>query len=113
MPVKVSPDAVVRIGDIGVLRPSFKDPEGLARINGRPAIALEVPKRTGENIIETIEEVRAVVERVRRTEKRATPSCVAPDGETGRWTRFILLVPLVLKGKSLFKSKYTCRSRRR
>ena len=67
MPVKVSPDAVVRIGDIGTLRPSFKDPEGFARINGRPAIALEVSKRTGENIIETIEEVRAVVERTRQS----------------------------------------------
>jgi multidrug efflux pump len=66
MPVKVSRDAVVRMGDVGVLRPTFKDPEGFARINGRPAIALEVSKRTGENIIETIEEVRATVERARR-----------------------------------------------
>ena len=66
MPVKVSRNAVVRLGDVGVLRPTFKDPEGFARINGRPAIGLEVTKRTGENIIETIEEVRAAVERARR-----------------------------------------------
>ena len=65
MPVKVSGDAVVRFRDIGVLRPTFKDPEGFARINGQPAIALEVSKRTGENIIETVEEVRALVERER------------------------------------------------
>lgn len=66
MPVKVSGDAVVRIGDIGVLRPTFKDPEGFARINGQRAIALEVSKRTGANIIETIEAVRASVEQARR-----------------------------------------------
>ncbi len=66
MPVKVSGDAVVRFRDIGSLRRTFKDPEGLARINGRPAIALEVSKRSGQNIIETIEEVRAVVEAERR-----------------------------------------------
>ena len=67
MPVKVTPDAVVRVRDIGVLRPTFKDPEGFARINGRPAIALEISKRSGENIIDTIEQVRATVERARQT----------------------------------------------
>ncbi|MEE9210922.1 MAG: efflux RND transporter permease subunit, partial [Kiloniellales bacterium] len=67
MPVKVSPEAVVRMRDIAILRPTFKDPEGFARINGRPALALEVSKRTGENIIETIERVKATVERARRS----------------------------------------------
>ncbi len=66
MPVKVTPEAVVRVRDIAVLRPTFKDPEGFARINGRPAIALEVSKRSGENIIETIEQVKATVERARQ-----------------------------------------------
>ena len=62
MPVKVSGDTAIRFRDIGVLRATFKDPQGFARINGRPAISLEVSKRVGENIIETIESVRAAVE---------------------------------------------------
>ena len=66
MPVKVSGDAVVRFRDIGTLRRTFKDPEGFARINGQPSLALEVRKRTGENIIATIEEVRALVEAERQ-----------------------------------------------
>ncbi len=66
MPVKVNEDAVVRFRDIGVLRRTFKDPAGFARINGQPAISLEVSKRTGENIIATIEQVREVVETRRR-----------------------------------------------
>ncbi len=66
MPVKVSGDAVVRFRDIGTLRRTFKDPQGFARINGEPALALEVRKRTGENIIATIQQVRAVVEAERR-----------------------------------------------
>ncbi len=66
MPVKVSGDAVVRFRDIGTLRRTFKDPEGFARINGQPALSLEVRKRTGENIIATIEQVRAVVEAERQ-----------------------------------------------
>ncbi|MEM7225449.1 MAG: efflux RND transporter permease subunit [Pseudomonadota bacterium] len=65
MPVKVAGDAVVRFRDIAQLRRAFKDPEGFARINGRPAVALEVTKRTGENIIETISRTRAVVEAAR------------------------------------------------
>ena len=66
MPLKVNGDAVVRFRDIGTLRRTFKDSEGFARINGKPALALEVTKRTGENIIETIEQVRAVVENRRQ-----------------------------------------------
>ncbi len=66
MPVKAEGDSVVTFGDIGTIRPTFKDREGFARINGQPAIALEVSKRVGSNIIETIEQVRAVVEGERR-----------------------------------------------
>ncbi len=66
MPVKVNGDAVVRMRDIAVLRPTFRDPQSFARINGQPAIALEVSKRTGENIIETIARVREVVEAERQ-----------------------------------------------
>ncbi len=62
MPVKVDGDAVVSIGDIATVRRTFKDPDGFARVNGYPALALEVSKRTGENIIDTIERVRATVE---------------------------------------------------
>ncbi|RDD61334.1 efflux RND transporter permease subunit [Ferruginivarius sediminum] len=65
MPVKVSGDAAVTFADIGTLRRTFKDPETFARINGERGIALEVSKRTGENIIETIEQVRATVEKGR------------------------------------------------
>jgi multidrug efflux pump len=62
MPVKSFGDSVVTFRDIGTIRPTFKDREGYARINGQPAIALEVSKRVGSNIIETIERVRTVVE---------------------------------------------------
>ncbi len=61
MPLKVHENAVVRIGDVADVRRTFKDPEGYARINGETAIGLEVSKRSGENIIETIEAVREIV----------------------------------------------------
>lgn len=61
MPLKVSGDAVIRVKDVATLRRTFKDPESVARIDGLPAIGIEVSKRAGENIIETINDVRALV----------------------------------------------------
>ncbi|HET9346655.1 MAG TPA: efflux RND transporter permease subunit, partial [Candidatus Limnocylindrales bacterium] len=72
LPVKVEGDRVVTLGDVATVQRTFKDPEGFARVDGRPAIALEVSKRIGANIIETIEQVRAVVER----EQQSWPEAV-------------------------------------
>jgi len=61
LPIKVNGDAVVRVGDVATVQRTFKDAISYARVNGRPAVAIEVKKRLGENIIETIEAVRATV----------------------------------------------------
>lgn len=61
LPVQVLGDAVVRLRDIAEVRRTFRDPDGFARVNGEKALAIEVVKRTGENIIGTIEQVRTVV----------------------------------------------------
>ncbi|MDH5410945.1 MAG: efflux RND transporter permease subunit, partial [Alphaproteobacteria bacterium] len=62
LPVKVEGNAVVTLGDIATVQRTFRDADGFARVNGHPALALEVSKRAGENIIDTIAEVRDVVE---------------------------------------------------
>jgi len=62
LPVKVKGDAVVTLGDIGEVRRTFYDATVYARYNGEPAISIDVKKRTGENIVDTIKRVRAVVE---------------------------------------------------
>ncbi len=62
MPVKVSGDRVVTFGDVAVLQRTFKDPTGFARINGEPAVVLEVSKRSGANILETVAKVRALMD---------------------------------------------------
>ncbi len=66
LPIKAHGEGVVTLKDIAEIRKGFKDPTGFARVDGRPSVALEVSKRTGENIIETIEKVRAVVEHERQ-----------------------------------------------
>ncbi|MEX0694951.1 MAG: efflux RND transporter permease subunit [Rhodospirillales bacterium] len=65
MPVRTEGDSVVTLGDIAEIRRGYKDPDTFARVDGHPAIALEVSKRTGQNIIETVEAVRATVEAAR------------------------------------------------
>lgn len=65
MPLSVSGDSAITVGDIAEIRRTFKDPENFARLNGERAVAIEVVKRVGENIIDTIENVRSVVEEER------------------------------------------------
>ncbi|WP_404375092.1 efflux RND transporter permease subunit [Vreelandella aquamarina] len=58
MPVKVDKDRVVTFGDVAWIHPTYKEAEGFARIDGQPAVVLEISKRAGANIIATIEAVR-------------------------------------------------------
>jgi len=62
MPLMVDGDAVVKIRDIAVVKRTFKDAKTYARVNGKSALALEISKRTGENIIDTITNVKAIVD---------------------------------------------------
>ncbi len=65
LPVKAEGDRVVTFADIAVGRRTYKDPHSYARVNGKPTVALEITKRIGTNIIETIEAVKAAVEKER------------------------------------------------
>ncbi len=62
MPVKSDGSSVVTLGDLVQVRRGYKDPLTFARVNGEPAVTLEVSKRIGANIVETIDAVRAIVE---------------------------------------------------
>jgi multidrug efflux pump len=61
LPIMVSGDSMVRFSDVAIASRTFKDPVAFARVNGQPAVTLEVTKRIGTNIIDTIAEVRRLV----------------------------------------------------
>lgn len=61
MPVKVEGDTVITFDDVATISRTFKDPDGYARVNGQPALALEISKRIGANIIETNQAIRDLV----------------------------------------------------
>ena len=57
-----SGDGAVTLGDVAEIRKTYKDTESFARVNGRPAVALQVKKRIGENVLEINEKVRLEAE---------------------------------------------------
>ena len=61
LPVKVRGDTVVTFADVATVRRTFEDPTGFARIDGQPALALEIKKRAGANVIETVEAVKLAI----------------------------------------------------
>ena len=61
IPIKQSGEGVVTLGDVAEIRRTFKDPSTYTRVNGQPAISLEVVKRLGTNIIENNTAVRETV----------------------------------------------------
>src|SRR5262245_47649478 len=61
IPVVASGAAAVTLLDIAQVKPTFKDATSVTRVNGRPAMTIEVSKRTGANLIETVDAVKYIV----------------------------------------------------
>ena len=55
----------VYLRDVAQISDSHKDPLTMSRIDGRPSVTLAVIKRSGENIIEVCDQVKAAVEELR------------------------------------------------
>lgn len=62
LPVKKNGERVVTLGDLAEIRLTFEDRTGTARFNGERTVALQVVKRKGFNILNTVDEVRRAVE---------------------------------------------------
>lgn len=62
LPIKVDGDRVITFEDVSTVRRAYKDPNSFARLNGERSVSLEIKKRSGENIINTVDKVKALVE---------------------------------------------------
>lgn len=63
--IRTNPNgSVIRISDLGTVRKGFKDSDTYAQFNGQSSVSVEISKRQGENIIETIDKVRSLVDDV-------------------------------------------------
>jgi multidrug efflux pump len=62
IPIRAKGDRMITLADVAQVRRTFVDRTGYATFDGAPAIGVEITKRLGANIVETIEGARAVVE---------------------------------------------------
>lgn len=62
LPIVAGPNAVVRAQDLATIRSTHKDAETITRLDGQPAIAIEVKKRTGANLVDTVVMVKALAD---------------------------------------------------
>ncbi len=62
LPVISTDKAIVLARDIATIRPTYKDAQTITRLDGVPAVAIEVSKRTGANLIKTVDEVKVITE---------------------------------------------------
>ncbi|WP_170325340.1 efflux RND transporter permease subunit [Ruegeria arenilitoris] len=58
LPVKVNGDRVVTMGELAQINYTFEDREGTARFDGESTVALQVVKRKGFNLIDTVAQVK-------------------------------------------------------
>lgn len=61
LPIKRNGDRLITVGDIGEVRRTFKEARRITRFNGQPAFSIDVVKRSGANILDSVKEVRAAV----------------------------------------------------
>ena len=61
IPVKVSKDAIVTLGDIATIKRTFKDFTSYARVNGQDAVTLEISLRESANAIDASNAIRDIL----------------------------------------------------
>lgn len=61
LPVKVNGDRVITLADLADIRLTFEDRVGTARFNGETTVAIQVVKRKGVNLIDTVTAAKVVV----------------------------------------------------
>ena len=61
LPLVTEADRMITIGDVADVKLVFEDRETITRFNGKPAIIIEVSKRIGENVIETVDLLKAAL----------------------------------------------------
>ncbi|MFU8816287.1 MAG: efflux RND transporter permease subunit [Pseudomonadales bacterium] len=64
--VRMDEGTVITVGDVAEVREGFVDPVGFSRIDGEPALTIEVRPRTGANVLDTVALVIDVLEQQRQ-----------------------------------------------
>lgn len=57
----------IRISDIGTVEDSYEEPRSVARLNGQPAVVLQVRKQSGTNTLDVISLVKSRLDELKKT----------------------------------------------
>ncbi|MBC6608583.1 efflux RND transporter permease subunit [Hymenobacter sp. BT188] len=80
--------SAVRLGDIATVEDAFKERESYARLDGKPAITLNVVKRQGENLIDASDKIKQIIDDSKKTLPKELDITVT--GDTSNDTRVTL-----------------------
>ena len=61
MPIKIADGTTINFGDIAIIRRTFEDKKSWSRVNGNPAVVLDIKKRVGSNIIDVVDASKKVI----------------------------------------------------
>jgi len=97
----------VYVTDVANIVDTYKDSTSLSRLNGKECVSVAVTKRSGENVIQIVESVKALVEEIRPTlakgvilsvanDMSSTVKILVSDLENNILTGFILITGVVL-----------------
>ncbi|NEX95170.1 efflux RND transporter permease subunit [Caulobacter sp. 17J65-9] len=62
LPIKVNGDRVVTLGDVAQVHRTFKEAGSMSRVNGEPSMSIDIVKRQGANILDTVKDARKLVD---------------------------------------------------
>ena len=78
-PIKSFGDSVITFRDIATVKRTFEDRKSFARVNGKNSVTIEVSKRVGENIIDTVNQVKKIVNEAKKSFPKNVKICFSQD----------------------------------
>jgi multidrug efflux pump subunit AcrB len=84
--VTTSSGALVKLRDIASIRDGFHQPENFARYNGKNVVTLNVIKKSGQNLLDASDKIKAIITDMQKT-KLPSNLVVEVTGDQSRNTR--------------------------
>jgi len=84
--INTSSGAMVKLKDIAVIRDAYHEPENFARYNGNNVVTLNVIKKSGQNLLDASDQIKAIIEDM-QINKLPSNLIVEVTGDQSRNTR--------------------------
>ncbi len=84
--INTSSGALIKIKDIAIVRDSYHEPQNFARYNGKNVITLNVIKKSGQNLLDASDKIKAIITDMQKN-KLPSNLIVEATGDQSRFTR--------------------------